>query len=79
MMPKNVAMASGFTLGFSVGLGTMGVLALGWVADNFGILFVFDILVVLPILGFVLTLFIREPGRFTKENYVPKPLSHTRN
>jgi len=79
MMLKNVAMASGFTLGFSVGLGTMGVLALGWVADNFGILFVFDILVVLPILGFVLTLFIREPGRFTKENYVPKPLSHTRN
>jgi len=62
MMPQNVAMASGFTLGFSVGLGTMGVLGLGWVADHFGITFVFDILVLLPIIGFILTLFIREPG-----------------
>lgn len=63
MMPKNIAMASGFTLGFSVGLGTMGVLALGWVADHWGIIFVFDILVLLPIFGFILTLFIKEPGR----------------
>jgi FSR family fosmidomycin resistance protein-like MFS transporter len=62
-----------------VGLGTMGVLALGWVADHFGILFVFDILVVLPIMGFILTLFIKEPGRLKKEKYVPKSLSHTRN
>jgi len=63
MMPKNIAMASGFTLGFSVGLGTMGVLGLGWVADHWGITFVFDILVLLPVIGFILTLFIREPGR----------------
>jgi len=56
-------MASGFTLGFSVGLGTMGVLGLGWVADHWGITFVFDILVLLPIIGFILTLFIRDPKR----------------
>ncbi|WP_371363853.1 Fosmidomycin resistance protein [Sporomusa rhizae] len=62
MMPKNVGMASGFTLGFSVGLGTMGVLGLGQVADYWGITFVFDILVLLPIIGFILTLFIKEPG-----------------
>jgi FSR family fosmidomycin resistance protein-like MFS transporter len=61
MMPRNVGMASGFTLGFSVGLGTMGVLGLGWVADSWGITFVFDILVLLPIIGFILTTFIREP------------------
>ncbi|VBB08972.1 Hypothetical protein LUCI_4258 [Lucifera butyrica] len=61
MMPKNVGMASGFTLGFSVGLGTMGVLGLGQVADLWGITWVFDILVLLPAIGFVLTLFIREP------------------
>lgn len=63
MMPKNIGMASGFTLGFSVGLGTMGVLGLGRVADYWGITFVFDILVLLPIIGFILTMFIREPGR----------------
>lgn len=63
MMPQNIAMASGFTLGFSVGLGTMGVLGLGWVADHWGITFVFDILVLLPVIGFILTLFIRDPER----------------
>lgn len=63
MMPKNVGMASGFTLGFSVGLGTMGVLGLGRVADYWGITFVFDILVLLPIIGFILTVFIKEPDR----------------
>ena len=61
MMPKNVGLASGFTLGFSVGLGTMGVLGLGWVADHWGITLVFDILVLLPLIGFILTMFIREP------------------
>lgn len=63
MMPKNVGMASGFTLGFSVGLGTMGVLGLGRVADSWGITWVFDILVLLPIIGFILTTFIKEPSR----------------
>lgn len=61
MMPKNIGMASGFTLGFSIGLGTMGVLGLGRVADIWGITWVFDILVLLPVIGFILTLFIREP------------------
>lgn len=61
MMPRNVGMASGFTLGFSVGLGTMGVLGLGWAADHWGIMLVFDILILLPMIGFFLTMFIREP------------------
>lgn len=62
MMPKNIGMASGFTLGFSVGLGTLGVLGLGRVADFWGITFVFNILVWLPVIGFILTMFIREPN-----------------
>jgi FSR family fosmidomycin resistance protein-like MFS transporter len=63
MMPHNVALASGFTLGFSVGLGTMGILGLGKIADMWGITVVFDCLVVLPVIGFVLTLFIKEAKR----------------
>jgi FSR family fosmidomycin resistance protein-like MFS transporter len=63
MMPHNVALASGFTLGFSVGLGTMGILILGQIADIWGITMVFDCLVVLPVCGFVLTLFIKETKR----------------
>lgn len=79
MMPKNVAMASGFTLGFSVGLGTMGVLGLGWVADHWGITFVFDILVLLPIIGFILTLFIREPDRSVETKIMVSPILSKRS
>lgn len=61
MMPKNIGMASGLTLGFSIGVGTMGVGLLGRVADAWGLTTVFDVLVLLPILGFILTLFIQEP------------------
>ncbi len=61
MMPGNVGMASGLNLGFSVGLGTMGVLALGKVADLWSMPLIFDILAFLPIVALCLTWFIREP------------------
>lgn len=66
LMPQNVALASGVSLGFSVGLGTMGVLGLGRIADVWGITVVFDCLVVLPVIGFVLTLFIKETKQFNR-------------
>lgn len=61
MMPDNIAMASGLTLGFSIGLGAMGVLGLGHVADTLGLPWVFNLLSVLPIIGFMLTLLVQEP------------------
>ncbi|WP_425058267.1 Fosmidomycin resistance protein [Sporomusa carbonis] len=61
MMPGNIGMASGLNLGFSVGLGTMGVLVLGKIADLWSMPLIFDILAFLPVIAFVLTLFIREP------------------
>jgi len=63
MMPNNVGMASGLNLGFSVGLGTMGVLALGKVADIWGMPMIFDILAFLPMVALGLTGFIREPEK----------------
>lgn len=62
MMPNNIAMASGLTLGFSIGLGALGVLGLGHVADVAGLALVFNILAFLPIVGFMFTLFIQEPA-----------------
>lgn len=62
MMPGNIGMASGLNLGFSVGLGTMGVLLLGKAADLWTMPIIFDILVVLPVIAFILTLFVREPA-----------------
>lgn len=66
MMPGNIAMASGLTLGFSIGLGAIGVLGLGRLADVSGLLWVFDLLAFLPVIGFVLTLFVQEPGEVKK-------------
>jgi FSR family fosmidomycin resistance protein-like MFS transporter len=39
----------------------MGVLALGKVADSWGMPLLFTVLACLPIIGFVLTLFVKEP------------------
>jgi len=61
MMPNNVGMASGLTIGLSVGLGAMGVLALGKVADVWGMPLIFTVLACLPVIGFILTLFVKEP------------------
>ncbi|MBU2700734.1 FSR family fosmidomycin resistance protein-like MFS transporter [Sporomusaceae bacterium BoRhaA] len=62
MMPRNIGMASGLTLGFSMGLGAMGVLGLGWMADVSGLPWVFNLLAFLPVVGFVFTLFVQEPA-----------------
>jgi len=62
MMPNNVGMASGLTIGLSVGLGAMGVLSLGKVADIWGMPIIFTILACLPVVGFILTLFVQEPN-----------------
>ena len=35
MLPDNVGMAAGLTIGFSVGMGGFGVTILGFIADNF--------------------------------------------
>ena len=44
MLPNNVGMAAGLTIGFSVGLGGLGVTILGVMADNYGLPFVIQLL-----------------------------------
>ena len=50
-MPNNVGMASGLTIGFSVGLGGFGVTILGYLADTYGLPFVMQLLVWLPVVA----------------------------
>lgn len=69
MMPGNIAIASGLTIGLSVGLGAMGVVALGKIADLWSMPVVFDVLAFLPLLGFLLTLYVTEPEN-KHSNYV---------
>ena len=68
MMPGNVGMASGLTLGFSFGIGALGVLALGRVADLYTLPVVFHILAVLPLAGLVFTLFVRDPAEVRSDS-----------
>lgn len=51
IFPNNVGMASGLTIGFSIGLGGMGVTLMGAIADNYGLPVVFQGLIFLPILA----------------------------
>ena len=51
MMPNNVGMASGLTIGFSVGMAGFGVTILGYLADTIGLPVVLQSLVVLPVLA----------------------------
>src|SRR5712692_956072 len=60
-MPRNPGMASGLIVGFAVGAGGLGVTVLGWVADHFGLTRALWISALMPLLGFVLAMFLPEP------------------
>ena len=66
MLPNNVGMAAGLTIGFSVGLGGLGVTILGVLADNFGLPFVIQLLTWLSIGSALVTLKIPIPESMRK-------------
>ena len=70
MMPGNLGMASGLTIGFSIGLGGIGATILGYVADHFGIPAIFSLLTILPTAGLVAAYFL--PGKIRK-----RPADHS--
>jgi len=58
LLPYNVGLASGITMGFGIGMGGVGTAALGWVADVWGLPMVFHVMIFLPLLAFFLTFFL---------------------
>ncbi|MBI4592636.1 MAG: MFS transporter [Candidatus Rokubacteria bacterium] len=60
-LPRNAGMASGLVVGFAIGTGGVGVTVLGWAADHYGLPVVLWISAVLPLLGFLLALFLPRP------------------
>lgn len=66
MMPRYVGMASGLTIGFSIGLGGIGATLLGYVADHFGIPVVFTVLSALPLAGLIFTWLL--PGKLFRRD-----------
>ena len=62
-MPRNPGMASGLIVGFAIGAGGIGAVALGWVADHLGLMSALWISALMPLAGFVVALFLPEPRR----------------
>jgi FSR family fosmidomycin resistance protein-like MFS transporter len=66
LLPRNIGLASGLMIGFSVGAGGIGASILGLVADHWGVTTVLNLLVVLPIAAAVLTLWLPDDRRMAR-------------
>lgn len=66
MLPNNVGMAAGLTIGFSVGMGGFGVTILGFLADNYGLPFVINLMTVLPVIATLTAFKIPVPPQMQK-------------
>jgi len=60
-MPRNPGMASGLIVGFAIGAGGLGVTVLGWMADHWGLLTALWISAGMPLVGFLIALFLPDP------------------
>ena len=61
-LPRNTGMASGLIVGLAIGTGGLGVAALGWIADHYGLRAVLLITALLPLLGFAAARFLPAPA-----------------
>lgn len=60
-MPRNAGMASGLIVGLAIGAGGLGVTALGWVADRYGLPAALTVSAVMPVAGFIAARFLPAP------------------
>ncbi|MEG3071884.1 MAG: hypothetical protein RQM92_14525 [Candidatus Syntrophopropionicum ammoniitolerans] len=61
MLPNNIGLAAGLTLGLGIGMGGVGATLLGWVADTWGFPSIFLVMMFFPVVGLLLSLFL--PGK----------------
>lgn len=66
LLPNNVGMAAGLTIGFSVGMGGFGVTLLGILADNWGLPFVMQLITWLPVAAAIIAVWIPIPAELRK-------------
>jgi FSR family fosmidomycin resistance protein-like MFS transporter len=62
LLPHRLGIASGLMVGFAIGTGGIGVTLLGLVADTFGVPVALESIMILPFIGFVLSLIVRYKG-----------------
>ena len=61
LLPKHLGIVSGLMAGFAIGTGGAGVTILGVIADYFGVPAALQSITILPLMGLVISLFIRYP------------------
>jgi FSR family fosmidomycin resistance protein-like MFS transporter len=61
LLPNNLGIASGLMAGFAIGTGGIGVTLLGMVADRFGVPAALQSIMLLPVIGLLISCFIRYP------------------
>ena len=66
LLPNNVGMAAGLTIGFSVGMGGFGVTMLGILADNWGLPLVMQLITWLPVAAAIIAVWIPIPAELRK-------------
>ncbi|MEN1969503.1 MFS transporter [Lentibacillus sp. N15] len=66
LLPRNIALASGLSIGAGVGAGGIGSVFMGSVADFFGVNVVFTILSLLPLIGALLSFFLPNERQLAK-------------
>jgi len=59
LLPHKLGIASGLMVGFAIGTGGIGVTLLGIIADNFGVPMALESILLLPLIGFILSLILR--------------------
>ena len=60
-LPRNPGLASGLNVGFAIGAGGLGVTALGWVADRWGLPAALTVSALMPLAGFATARFLPAP------------------
>ena len=63
LLPQNLGMASGLVVGFAVGTGGIGVTLLGVIADAWGVPMAMKAILLLPLIGFGLSLLMEYPPK----------------
>ncbi|HSF03764.1 MAG TPA: MFS transporter [Solirubrobacterales bacterium] len=60
-LPRHLGMAAGLIVGLAIGTGGLGVTALGWIADHWGLYAALRLVMVLPLAGLAFAFCLPEP------------------
>lgn len=74
LLPKNLGVASGLMVGFAIGAGGICVTLLGIIADHFGVPVALKAIMILPLAGFLLSVFLRYPEVKTRITAEPSSI-----